>query len=231
MKKILLIIACIVFSFQLKSFSQEIIGVTEELPGMVEIDGNNLKGSVAQKVQKILKNLNIKENIQVYPWARSYELAKRNKNYFIFPIAKNAEREKHFYFAGVLINIKSHIYQRNMTNFKLKRLEDIKNYSTCLVRNDVRDQYLSSHGFTNLVRMPDQENVIHGITTKKCDIAICAENIEFLWKKNLKEDLNSLVKRTLYVPEIDGNRYLAFNKDTDINIIKKFVNAMKEIKK
>ena len=82
-----------------KSYCQEVIGVTEELPGLVEVDGEIITGPVTEKIQQILKKAKIKENIQIYPWARSYELAKRNKNYFIFPIAKNAEREKLFLYS------------------------------------------------------------------------------------------------------------------------------------
>lgn len=230
MKKYYFIFSFALFFFHNISYSQEIVGVTEELPGMIEVEGESLKGPVIQKVRKILNKLHIKENLQNYPWARSYELAKRNKNYFIFPMAKNAEREKYFIFVGVLFNIKSFLYERNMSNYKIKNLEDTKNYSICVVRNDVRDQYLSERGFTNLVRFADQENLIHGITTKKCDIAICAENIEYLWKKTLKQNMNSLLKKSLHIKEIDGDRYLSFNKDTDPEIIKKFAHAIKELK-
>ena len=230
MKKFLVVIFFMLLFIQKNSYSQEIIGVTEELPGIVEVDGENLKGSAILKVKKILKKLKIKENLQVYPWARSYELAKRNKNYFIFPMAKNPEREKYFKFVGILFNIKSFVYERNISNYKIKNLEDTKKYSICVVRNDVRDQYLSEHGFTNIVRFADQENLINGIVTKKCDIAICAENIEYFWKKTLKQDMNSFVKRSLHIKEINGDRYLSFNKDADAEIIKKFSIALKELK-
>jgi polar amino acid transport system substrate-binding protein len=230
MKKFLVVFFFMLFFIHKNSFPQEIIGVTEELPGIIEVQGDTLKGIAIQKVRKILKKLKIKENIQVYPWARSYELAKRNKNYFIFPMAKNPEREKYFKFAGIIFNIKTFVYKRNMSDIKIKNIQDIKKYTACVVRNDVRDQYLTEHGFTNLVRFADQENVIHGIITKKCDIAICAENIEYLWKKTLKQDMNSLVKRSLHIKEIDGDRYLSFNKDTDDKVIKKFTAALKELK-
>lgn len=213
-----------------KSFPHEIIGVTEELPGIIEVDGEKMKGLAIQKIRKVLKKLKIKENIQIYPWARSYELAKRNKNYFIFPIAKNTEREKYFKFIGVILKVKTYIYQRNMTDFKIKKLEDAKKYSICLVRNDIRDQYLTEHGFTNIVRFPEQENLIHGIIDKKCDIAICAENVEYLWRRTLGQDIKIFVKKGLHIKEIDGDRYLAFNKDTDKKIIDSFTVAIKELK-
>ena len=206
------------------SFAEQLTGFTEELPGLIEVNG-----PVVDKVRKILKKANLKEEIKVFPWARSYEMAKRNKNYFIFPMAKNPEREKHFKFVGVLFKINTYIYERNLTHFEINNLEDAKKLSICVVRNDIRDQFLTLHGFTNLVRFADQDDSIHGLIAKKCDVTICAENIEFMWKKNMKENIKGLVKKSYLVKEISGERYLSFNKDTDPEVIRKISEAMKDL--
>lgn len=212
------------------TYAQELIGFTEELPGLIELEGENLKGPVVENVRKILKKANLKENLKVYPWARSYEMAKREKNYFIFPMAKNSEREKYFHFVGVLFNVKTYLYQKSSNNIKVKSIEEARNYSICVVRNDIRDQYLTSHNFANIQRYSDQDEAIHALIAKKCDFAICAENIEYIWKKNVKENLNYLVKKAYHVKEIDGARYLSISKQTDPEIIKRLSTAMKEIK-
>ncbi|WGL59617.1 transporter substrate-binding domain-containing protein [Pigmentibacter sp. JX0631] len=231
MKK--LILFAIIFNFIgfNSIYGQELIGFTEELPGLIELDGDQLKGPIVDKVRKIFKKANLKENLKVYPWARSYEMAKREKNYFVFPMAKNAEREKYFNFVGVLFHINTYLYQKTESIIKIKTLEEAKKYSICVVRNDVRDQYLTEKNFPNIVRFSDQSEAIHGLIAKKCDFAICAENIEYIWKKNVKENLNYLVKKSFHVKEINGERYLSISKQTDAEIINKLVLAMKEINK
>lgn len=230
MKKIFMTILILNFGLNKLSFSQDLTGFTEELPGLIEVDGETIKGPVIDKVRKILKKANLNENIKAFPWARSYEMAKRNKNYYIFPMAKNAEREKHFKFVGVLFKINTYFYQRNTSDFKITKLEDAKNLSICVVRNDIRDQFLTQQGFENLVRFADQDDSIHALIAKKCDVTICAENIEFLWKKNLKEDIKSLVKKSYLVKEISGDRYLSINKETSPEVIQKISEAMKDLK-
>ncbi|KAB8040986.1 transporter substrate-binding domain-containing protein [Silvanigrella paludirubra] len=230
MKKIFMTILILNFGLNKLSFSQDLTGFTEELPGLIEVDGETIKGPVVDKVRKILKKAKLKENIKAFPWARSYEMAKRNKNYFIFPMAKNVEREKHFKFVGVLFKINTYFYQRNTSDFKITKLEDAKKLSICVVRNDIRDQFLTQQGFENLVRFADQDDSIHALIAKKCDVTICAENIEFLWKKNLKEDIKSLVKKSYLVKEISGDRYLSINKETSPEVIQKISEAMKDLK-
>lgn len=219
-----------ILSYQFSN-AQELVGFTEELPGLIELEGDNLKGPVVADVQKILKKANLKAHLKVYPWARSYEMAKREKNYFIFPMAKNAEREKHFHFVGVLFNIKTFLYQRKENNIKVNSLEEAKKYSICVVRNDVRDQYFMANNFTNVLRFAHQDEAIHALIAKKCDFAICAENIEHIWKKNIKENLNYFIKKSYHAKEINGDRYLSISKQTDPEVIKKLSTAMQELKK
>ncbi|WP_158997616.1 substrate-binding periplasmic protein [Pigmentibacter ruber] len=231
MKKLVLFAVILNFLSYKIIYAQELIGFTEELPGLIELDGDQLKGPVIEKVRKIFKKAKLKENLKVYPWARSYEMAKREKNYFVFPMAKNSEREKYFNFVGVLFNVKTYLYQKTENIIKIKTLEEAKKYSICVVRNDIRDQYLTEKNFPNLIRFSDQNEAIHALIAKKCDFAICAENIEFIWKKNVKENLNYLVKKSFHVKEINGDRYLSISKQTDPEIIKKLATAMKEINK
>ncbi|APJ03578.1 substrate-binding periplasmic protein [Silvanigrella aquatica] len=230
MKNFLIIVCIFMNSVTLPCFAEVITGYTEELPGLVEIDGDNFKGTAIDKVKKIFKKANLKEEIQITPWARSYEMVKRKKNHFIFPMAKNAEREKHFKFVTVLFKVDTYVYQRNNTEFKIYNLNDLKNLSICVVRNDVRDQYLSERQFSKLVRYPDQESAMKGLITSDCDAALMAENIEFLWKKHLHEDIKGVVKKSYLVKEINGDRYLSFNKDTDPEIIERVSKAAKDLK-
>ncbi len=233
MKKILFILLSHIFCLQLFANTKNpaVFGVSQELPGIIEEeDDAKIVGPLFERVQKALKKADLPENIALYPWPRAYEMAKKTKNYYIFPMAKNAEREKHFIFVGVVFNINTYLYQRSLSDIKIKNLEDAKKYTLCVVRNDVRDQYLINKGFTNIIRFADQESVVHGLNSRKCDLAICAENIEFIWKKNLKEKTEGQIKKLFLVKDIDPKRYLAFNKDSDKELIDKFKLVLKDMK-
>jgi len=233
MKKILFIVLCNIFGSPLfaNAKSTAVFGVSQELPGIIEEDDNEkIVGPLFERVQNALKKANLPENMAIYPWPRAYEMAKKNKNYYIFPIAKNEEREKHFIFVGVVFNINTYLYQRSLNDIKIKSLEDAKKYSLCVVRNDVRDQYLIKKGFTNIIRFADQESMVNGLNARKCDLAICAENIEFIWKKSLKEKIDGQIKKVFLVKDIDPKRYLAFNKDSDKELIDKFTLVLKDMK-
>ena len=54
MKKIFMTILILNFGLNKLSFSQDLTGFTEELPGLIEVDGETIKGPVIDKVRKRL---------------------------------------------------------------------------------------------------------------------------------------------------------------------------------
>ena len=92
--RIILILLCWLLSAQVSAIRLTV--VTEDLYPYNYIENGELKGQATEIVVKVLKHAGIDYSIQVYPWARAYNLALNNKNVLIYSIVKIPSREKLF---------------------------------------------------------------------------------------------------------------------------------------
>ena len=79
MRKILLFIASICMLANQSLAAEELTILTENLPPLNYLKNGKLVGSSVEIVQEIQKRLGSQEPIQVYPWARAYQMALEKK--------------------------------------------------------------------------------------------------------------------------------------------------------
>lgn len=124
---------------------------TEELPPLNFREKGQVRGLSVALVQEIQRRLGEQHPLQVVPWARGYHALQERPNVALFSTARSAEREDLFQWVGPLANLDFVFYKRADSPLVLETLDDARRLDTIATyRDDVREQFLISHGFTNL---------------------------------------------------------------------------------
>lgn len=131
--------------------AREMTVLTEESPPYNFTRDGQLTGSATEIVREILRRLKQPDNIQVLPWARSYNLLQTTPNVALFSTTRTPEREGQFHWVGPLFTVHYGFYARKNRGLTLDSLEDAKQVgSIATYKDDAKEQLLISMGFTNL---------------------------------------------------------------------------------
>lgn len=185
------------------------------------------EGIAVDRARKIFAQLDFAPDIEVYPWARAYNLASTTPNSLIFSMARTSEREKLFYWIGEILEFNVYLYKKK-TNISLviNTIEDLKKYQIGALVDDVKGIHLRKLGIKTF-DLSSEENGMGLVMLGRLDlIPVDASSLKFRLKKlNLPEDA---LTPTLHLTEISKPLYLAMHKDTPIklvNIIKRAYDA------
>ena len=123
--------------------------VTEDWAPFQFEQGERVTGMATEVVEAVLREAQLQGNIAIYPWARAYNLALRDKNTAIYSLARTSEREHHFLWIGEVAPYKIHLWKlRKREDIVINTLEDAKKYKMGGVYKDVKTEYLiANHGF------------------------------------------------------------------------------------
>ncbi len=223
-----------IFLFACSSYAKPLRIVTEKLPPLqlVQNDGT-ITGAMVDLVNLLLHKADIKSDIEVLPWARSYQMALERKNTLIFSMLRGEERENKFVWVGKLFSINSYLVAlKSHKTFDIKSIDDAKKYSVGSIRKDLAESYLRKHGFVedkNLYLSSDYTVLWQMLFSNRTDLAF-TNNI--LWKYEIEDShLDPKQIEIIYqIPDIASDLYLGARKGTDEEIINQLKKALEEIK-
>jgi polar amino acid transport system substrate-binding protein len=192
-------------------------------------DGN-VVGKSTLAVKEILAAAGIDYSIDVYPWARAFNLAKTRTHVLIYSILRTPDREKFFYWFCPISNLESHqIYKLTSRDDIIVNVEqDIKKYTISATRDTFLHQYMLGLGLVDGVNLQ-----INSEDTR-------ATKMFFAGRVDLIADLESSMERTLTRKGLDksivtpltlipAERYpancMALSKRSPINLVNKIAKA------
>jgi polar amino acid transport system substrate-binding protein len=153
--KIILLMTALIF---VPSAWAQSIRVVTENTAYSYLKGDKIAGSATAVVELALKEAGLTDyQLNLYPWARSYDMALKDPNVLIYLIARTPERELRFKWAGEIMKIRYHLYKLKSRAISVTHLEDAKAFAIGVIRDDVRYNYLKKAGFTRLVVAAQQE--------------------------------------------------------------------------
>lgn len=216
------------------SYAQPLRIVTEKLPPLQfsQSDGT-ITGAMVDVVNLLLKRVNIDCDIEMFPWARSYQIALERKNTLIFSMLRGEDRENKFIWVGKLFAIDSYLVAlKGHGTFNINSIEDAKKYGVGSIRQDLMESYLLKHGFIegkNLYLSSDYTVLWQMLFSHRTDLA-ATNNI--LWRYEIEDShLDPKQIEIIYkVPDIASDLYLGASIGTDEKIINQLRKALKEIK-
>jgi len=182
------------------------------------------QGIAVNQVRKILAQLHFFPNINVYPWARAYNIALHSPNTLIFSMARTPEREKKFHWIGPIVGFDVHLFKsKGRKDIQVHNLAELRNYQIGALRKDVKGQYLKKHKIA-VTELTSEENGIKLLLNNRLDLMpadITATRYR-LEKMGLSPDV---LEPIYYLNEISRPLYLAFSLDTPIETVNAFRDA------
>lgn len=208
--------------------------VTEELPPYnMTVDGR-LTGMSTEVVQAVLKEADLSASIQSMPWARAYDLALHDDNVLIYSIARIPERELLFQWVGAIAPTRWYMYALASRPIALKNLDDARGYQNGVVKQDVGEQYLTAHGFSNGLNLQSsnrRELNYEKLKSAHIDLWI-ANELNALWlARQAGDDPAVTLLRALPLPDLGGDAglFMAFSLKTPAATVERARQALKRI--
>lgn len=196
--------------------------VTELSPPNQTLLNNQVAGESTELVKAIFAKANLNANIELYPWARAYNMALKKPNIFIYSMAKTAEREKHFHWIGEVATYQmGFVKLSSRSDINITSNEQAKQYKIAVQRHDLAAQRLTERGYT-VVYTSDINKSYQLLMSGKVDLIIDDKNYIAAMAEQLALD----EARFSFAHAIDFltmKGYLAANINTD----QRYIDALK----
>jgi len=123
--------------------------VTEHSPPYQELNKNSeVVGFTTEIIKAALAHTSIDYDIKIFPWSRTYAMAKKNKNTCVYLIGRNKEREQLFQWLQPIVSTSDYLIGlKGNNNLVIKTLEDAKKYKVAVLKDDRTHTILLNEGF------------------------------------------------------------------------------------
>lgn len=206
--------------------------VTEQLPPFNYMEDGEIRGISTTVVEAAFKRAGVEYVIEVEPWRRAVEDTDTNPNTFIYTMARTPKREDKYIWVGKLFDRKVSLF-RHRYRSDLDGLSPVALHTqtkVCAINGDASLELLQQVGFT--------ESSIHKVNDSP--IAICPRMVQegradltpynpyvLAYRIRNGELVDMFSVHSVLLNE-DGY-YLAANPKSDPKLIKKLMQAFKEL--
>jgi len=224
MKSVLALIICFVTLF---GDAQYNIMTEESVPFNYTDENGELAGISVEIVRELLKIIGHKDNIKMMPWNRSYKMTQKLPGNILFPMVRLPEREKLFKWVGPFASNRWVVFANKDSNATVNSLEELKNgkYTIGTYQNDACELHLKKEGFENLDSVYDDNLNISKLKNGRIDLWATGE-IDAYHKA---KEAGVAIKPVIAIKNFD--LYIAFSPDTPDSEIKKWQEALDELKR
>jgi polar amino acid transport system substrate-binding protein len=226
------LLGLLALSVAASAWGQSITVVTEEYPPYNFLDSSSKKvsGMATEVVQEILKRTKISYKLDIYPWARAYQMAQDAPDVLIYSIGRNEKRENLFKWVDVIAPYDVYLYRlKSRPEVKLRTVADIKHYRIGAVRDDVRAQYLEKAAVPLDLVIEDSANA-KKLASQRIDTFPIDELAMVALYKREGLDPRSVVK-AFKLDALSAGLYMAFSKQTSDELVRKCKAALADIKR
>ena len=228
MKALIPVLMAVMLSASL-AHAQAVRVVTEATSYSFLKDGK-MAGPATEVVELSLKRAGLVDyQINLYPWARSYDMALKEPNVLIYLIARTPAREPQFKWAGEIMKMQYHLYKLKDRNVVVKNLEDARNFTIGVMRDDVRHQYLKEKGFTRLVVSAQSVDNFRKLLSGQVDIVPLPDDDAASLCKETNVSCETLQK--IYtLDEMSTGLYMAYSNSTPDAVVQRTKDAFEKIR-
>jgi polar amino acid transport system substrate-binding protein len=208
--------------------------VAAENPLLQYVENNEYKGPSIEILNLLLSESNLTADINLMPWARAFNLAKKEPNMLILSIIRTPVREKQFHWIGVVSELALvFVSLADKPENKVTNDQQAKNKKIAVVRDSNGHKELTTRGFIegdNLYLVSSLNQMFTLFINGRVDLVYVDPNmikkfIEEQGYEGVKISFNSIKKHHQRIS------YIAASKNTDNKIIKRLKVAMEKLKK
>ena len=209
--------------------AQTIQAVTEDAPPYTYVEQGKVVGPVTEVVEQSLQRAGFKDyRVSLYPWARAYDLAQKQPHVLIFLIARTPAREAQFHWTGEIMKIEYHLYRWRGRSVEVPQLDAARAYSIGVMRDDVRQQYLQSKGFTKLVVSSQPLDNFRKLVNGQVDLVpLTAGEVPSLCKEAAVDCAQ--LERVLTLHEASTGLYMAYSRPTPPEVVERTRKAFEQL--
>lgn len=192
-------------------------------------ESGKVTGFVADVVKEIQRRVKNNDPIQIVPWSRGLNKLDNDPNTLLFSMAKTQERTSKYQWVGPIFSTNYGFYVNKNSPVIITSLEDAKNIGLIGVyREDIIDSTLTKEGFHNLDRANSNISNFKKLMINR--IAAYVDSPMGVKNIALKAGYSVEDVRLAYVFK-KSDLYIAVSNKTNSNIVKKWNNALEEMKK
>ena len=227
MKK-LLFVAAINLMFASACVAQSLNIYSEDNAQTKTVDGKfaGLDFDILSELQKRVGNT---DRIELVPLTRGIKYLDTQANTILFSLARTKERNNRYQWIGPISESSYGFYAKADSTITINNLDDAKKVASIGVyRNDIRDQFLTKEGFTNLDRA---DNNISNFKKLMAGRTAVIASSAFGIKDETKRTGYSMQDVKLLYVFFKSPVYIAASKDTNPKVVSSWNSALESMKK
>lgn len=207
--------------------------LTENFPPYnMAIDGknfaqeSNIQGIAVEIVRETFKRAGIGYNMNLrFPWDRIYKLALEKPGYGVFVTARLAEREKLFKWVGPIGPDDWVMLARTDSPIQLNSLEEARRYRIGAYKGDAIAMELGRQGMNPITVLSDKDNA-RKLVDGQIDLWATGDPAgRYLARQEGVTGLKTVLRFN------SAELFLALNKDTPDDVVKRLQTALDELRK
>lgn len=196
------------------------------------IDNGKIDGMAVEIVRKIASDVGDIAEIEIMPWARAYKQAQDKENSAVFTTVRTEEREKGFKWVGPILLSRDSFYALKDSDLSIKYSEELFGVRKIAVpRGWYTHEELMEIGFPNVIPVREPIMMFRLLLRKRVDL-IVTDNISFYTRGNMvgTQDILSYNDVKIVFPYRDSYGYIAFNKNTGDDVVKRWQDSLDRMK-
>lgn len=207
--------------------------MSEQFPPFNFEESGRLQGTSIDLMELILEKVSSKltrKDITLLPWARGYNALLTENNTVLFVVTRTSEREHLFKWVGPISTARNVLIARKDRHISLKSVAEARKYKIGVVRQDAGEQLVVKAGIAleTLDRTSEALANIRKLDKGRIDLFAYDEAVtHWLMQKN---GINPNDFETVAVTK-KGYHFFAFHKNTPDELIRKFQQALEQLKK
>jgi polar amino acid transport system substrate-binding protein len=134
--------------------------VTEDFPPYSYARGGKLAGYSVDVARAALDGAGLVYSMNIYPWARAYQMGRAQPNVLIFSIVRTPEREKQFQWIAQIAKRSVYLYKlAARRDVSVDTVADMRRYRIAANRGDIVEEQLHQLGLDADLSRDDQTSM------------------------------------------------------------------------
>jgi polar amino acid transport system substrate-binding protein len=234
-KQLITIFCFFIFSSTVKASSQDLLFVTEHSPPFqFHTKANDVDGLTIRIMQAALELTPFHYQMKIYPWSRSFLLAKGKRNTCVFLMSRDKEREEHFQWVAPIISTNDYfVGLSSRGDIEINNIEDVKKYKVAVLKEDRTYYELLKRGFIenkNLFIINNSSSMLKVLTKREQIDFVLSDIINVKYRAKFHNMDPALFKTYFKLTETPIELYLACSLTTPKETVQKLSQAINTIK-
>ncbi|MBZ9612067.1 substrate-binding periplasmic protein [Rheinheimera maricola] len=208
--------------------------VTELSPPHQTLVQGEVSGLSTELVKDVLAAAGLAGKFELYPWARSFRIARSQPNVLIYNMARTTEREAQFHWIGTVAAYQlGFVALSHRDDIQINTVTDAIHYTVAVQRDDISADFLMKNGFKKgmqLVLAADITESWQLLFNGKVDLVI-DDPVALTGMAMQLGVANQDVRFVYGITELEQHTWLAASLQTPPELIERLQQAHSQIAK